>query len=301
LIRFGTAGWSYPDWDGTVYPARTAARFDHLAYLARFLDCVEVNASFYRIPRRTTAMSWVNRVAFKKEFLFTIKLWRGFTHGLDLPAGEIRASAEDFVDFLEPLKEAGRLGGLLVQYPYSFHRTQENRERLEETLDRFNAFPLVVEVRHDSWMEDRFLETLRDRGVGFCNIDQPALSRNIPTTAHVTSNVAYMRLHGRNRQQWFKEEAGRDERYDYLYSEEELSTLMGMIQKMQGAGEVFVVANNHARGQALANTLELKSSLGEEEVLAPPELVATYPRLREKVKEVETAAAPGPYQGVLPF
>lgn len=301
LIRFGTAGWSYPDWDGIVYPARTAEKFDHLAYLARFLDCIEVNASFYRIPRETAAISWVNRVAFKKDFLFTIKLWRGFTHDLDLPPEEISAATREFVNFLEPLHESGRLGGLLVQYPYSFHHTQESWARLEETLDRFSKFPLVVEVRHDSWIQDRFFEALRHRGVGYCNIDQPAVSRNIPTTSHATSNVGYLRLHGRNRQQWFNEDAGRDERYDYLYSEEELVSLMALIQGMQGADEIFIIANNHYRGQALANTLELKSMLGEGTTLAPPELVAAFPRLKPKVKEAETAAEPKTDQGVLPF
>ena len=224
MIRIGSAGWSYADWEGVVYPTGAGARFDPLKYLAGFVDCIEINSSFYRIPTTDHGSSWVRRVSDQDHFLFTVKLWRGFTHQVPhLSPPEARRALGEFRDFLTPLHEAGRLGGVLIQFPYSLHATTSSRQRLEELLGRMEAYPLVVEFRHSSWLREGVLDLLRRRGVAFCNIDQPQISSNIPATAHRTSEIGYVRLHGRNTSAWFQEGAGRDRRYDYLYGVEELA------------------------------------------------------------------------------
>jgi len=287
LIRIGSAGWSYPDWEGVVYPRRTGHRFDPLAYLAEFVDCIEINSTFYRIPAPSSATGWAQRVSVNPDFRFTVKLWRGFTHGPTLPRGDLLVAEEEFRACVEPLRAAGRLGAVLVQYPYSFHNTQESRRKLRELLDRLEGLPLAVEIRHDSWLVDDFLEMLRERGTAFCNIDQPRVSRNVPATAHVTAEVGYARLHGRNAETWFQEGAGRNRRYDYLYSEEELLGWKDLVSGMAGAREIFVIANNHYRGQALANALELKSLIEERRVTAPAELLSAFPALAKRARAAE--------------
>lgn len=313
MIRFGTAGWSYADWDGIVYPARRPPGFDALAHMARFLDCLEVNASFYRIPSPATAAAWAVRVAERPDFRFTVKLWQGFTHGagpggLDGSAApsedEVRAREASFRGFVQPLRDAGLLGAVLAQFPYSLHATEEGRARLTEVLDRFDDLPLVVEVRHRSWLGGDLLAHLRERGAGFCNLDQPAVAANIPPTAHATSPVAYVRLHGRNAAAWFEEGAGRDRRYDYLYAAEELAGWTDRIAALAAsAADVFIIANNHYRGQALANVLELKAAVEGAAVPAPSELVEAYPRLAGRAVPERAAAGrtADPAQGILPL
>ena len=312
MIRIGSAGWSYPDWDGIVYPARRSESFDPLASLASVVDCIEINSSFYRIPQAEAASRWVKRTAAFPAFLFTAKLWRGFTHESPAPAGDAAREAERaFREAMKPLRDAGRLGALLVQFPYSFHNNADNRSRLGEIVERFADFSVVVEVRHSSWLTSEFLESLRRQGVAFCNIDQPEISANIPPTTHVTSSTAYVRLHGRNSRAWFEEGAGRDRRYDYLYSAEELKGWAERIISMVGgARDIFVIANNHFGGQGIANALELKAIIAGAKVKAPPGVLEAFPRLRDRAEaapaqessaEGTDTSARSRAQGVLPF
>jgi uncharacterized protein YecE (DUF72 family) len=304
LIRVGSAGWSYPDWEGIVYPAQRAKEFDPLAYLAEFLDCVEINASFYRIPEPGAVASWAARVAARPEFRFTAKLWRGFTHEPAADRDGLRASEAAFREAMRPLREAGRLAAVLAQFPYAFHNTARNRARLEEIFDRFADLPLAVEIRHRSWLAEEFLAHLRERGVAFCNIDQPAVSANVPPTAHVTAPIAYVRLHGRNASAWFEEGAGRDRRYDYLYSVEELSSWTDRAATLAaGARDVFIIANNHFRGQGIANSVEMKSILAGGPVEAPAEILDAYPRLAGRIVPLpqKTVQTREPAQGMLPL
>ncbi len=304
MIRIGSAGWSYPDWDGVVYPAPRPRDFDPLACLAAFLDCVEINSSFYRIPAPSAAASWAERVAGRAGFLFTAKLWRGFTHDAAPGSAEEAGAAERaFRDAMRPLREAGLLGAVLIQFPYSFHNAAHNRARLAEILERFADFPLVVEVRHASWLRGEFLGFLRERGAGFCNIDQPAVSANIPPTAHVTGAPAYVRLHGRNAEAWFDEGAGRDRRYDYLYTTEELASWSERIRVLAAsAADVFIIANNHYRGQGVANALELRALVEDRTVDAPPGILAAYPHLASRARAApHSPQTPPPAQGILPL
>src|SRR5213082_1106476 len=122
-IRIGPAGCSYTDWEGTVYPPHRS-RFDHLAYLSSFFDTIEINSPFYRIPPPTHAKSWVRRVAFNRDFKFTTKIYRGFTHEkAELAEADVNA----FRHYLQPLAEADKLGAILLQFPWSFRNSPENR------------------------------------------------------------------------------------------------------------------------------------------------------------------------------
>lgn len=275
-VRVGVAGWSYPDWEGIVYPPERPPRFDPLVFLATYFDAIEINSTFYRPPHPKAAGSWARRSAANPAFRFTVKLFRAFTH-------DRTASAEDermVKAGLEPLTEHGRLGALLIQFPWSFKNEGQSRGYLMRLLERFQEYPRVVEVRHDSWNRPEFFDELTEQGVGFCNIDQPRIGRSLGPSERSTGPIGYVRLHGRNYKDWFREDAGRDARYDYLYTEEELDSWLDKIDQIaDAASETYVITNNHFRGKAAVNALQIKSKITGEKVDAPSSLVTAYPVL----------------------
>jgi uncharacterized protein YecE (DUF72 family) len=287
-ILVGPAGWSYADWRGRVYPETAGTRFDTLALVAKYFDTAEINSSFYHPPSPETARSWLRRIAHNPNFIFTAKLNRAFTHDRG------KATAEDeklYRDGIDPLMEAGKLGAVLMQFPWSFKNDREERAFLDQLVERFKAYPLVVELRHESWNNPRILQTLEDLGLGLCDIDQPLFPNSIKPSAEVTSAIGYIRLHGRNYQNWFREEANVVERYDYLYSRDELEPWVDRIKEIaQKAKQTFVVTNNHARGQSLVNAFEILAELEEERVPGPAKLIDAYPRLSESVEPDDESA-----------
>jgi uncharacterized protein YecE (DUF72 family) len=265
----------YADWEGIVYPPPRRG-FDRLALMASLFDTNEINSTFYRIPPPTMTTDWARRVAHNPKFVFSAKLFRGFTHERNATAEDAKAVRAA----MEPLAEAGRLGCLLVQVPMSFHSTPENRDVLGRIFATFSAFPRVVEFRHDSWDSPDIVRFLEDAGVGFASIDQPRMKGNMPATAHVTGPVAYYRFHGRNAEKWFGTDTSNEERYDYLYSKRELEPWVERIR--EGAGRrpdanAFAILNNHFRGQAVANALELQHLLTGEIREAPESLREAHP------------------------
>ncbi len=281
VVRVGPAGWAYDDWAGTVYPPGFSPRKTHpLGYLCAFFDTIEIDSSFYRPPTPRSAAAWATHVEANPRFRFTAKLWQRFTHQRD--SWPSPAEVQSVMEGIMPLHEAGRFGAMLAQFPWSFRRTPENRTWLARLVDTFTQWPLAIELRHASWDRPEVYEGLCARGVTFCNIDQPVLRDSIAPSDKVTAPTAYVRLHGRNAEAWFKEGAGRDARYNYLYSGGELELWLGHIQRMRGqAREIYVVTNNHFEGQAVANAFELQDGLGLSHP-APPECLAErYPRLRK--------------------
>lgn len=278
-IRIGPAGWSYKDWEGAVYPEKPGSKFDPLAYLARFFDTIEINSSFYRPFTASTAKSWARRVSEAADFMFTAKLHRVFTH----ERGKATAVDEKTVrEGLDALAVAEKLGALLLQFPWSFKNTDDDRLYLSKLLDQFKDYPLVLEVRHSSWNKPQIYEWLEEVGVGICNVDQPLFARSIKPAAVTTSQMGYVRLHGRNYQDWFREKAPRDDRYNYLYSLDELEPWITRIREIAArTKESYVITNNHFRGQAVVNALEIKSTLTEQRVIAPAPLFEKYPALIE--------------------
>lgn len=278
-MKVGVAGWSYRDWDGVVYPPRTR---DKLAFVADIFDLVEVNSTFYRIPSAPLCRSWAGRTAHNPSFIFTVKLHRSFTHERGM------VSARDLAAFkqgIEPLAESGLLGCVLVQFPWSFKNVPDSRAYLSELLGELEGTPVALEVRHSSWNTAAFYKFIQERGVIFCNIDQPRISSSIGPEEAVTAKDAYVRLHGRNYADWFRKGAGRDARYDYLYKEKELEPWVGRIRAMSSrAMTTYVVTNNHYSGKAVCNALQMKHMLTGKRVDVPPLLLVRYPDLKDIVK-----------------
>ncbi len=281
-LYVGPAGWSYPDWEGIVYPTRHPSRFKPLEYIAQYFDCVEVNSSFYRIPDPRTVRNWVSVVRGMERFRFTAKLWQRFTHerGTHFTAEEVKA----FRGAIDPLADAGRLAAVLLQFPWSFKNGEDEREWLGDLAKAFGDYPLVVEVRHTSWDHEEMRAWMRDRRLNWCNIDQPALKQCLGPSAHATGPVGYVRFHGRNEANWFAQE-GRDARYDYYYSDKELEGWVGRITTLlQEAQNAYVIANNHFRGQGPANALQLRAKLTKGPVLVPDPLRKAFPDLEAIAK-----------------
>jgi uncharacterized protein YecE (DUF72 family) len=270
MIRVGPAGWSYTDWEGTVYPPH-GSRFDHLAYLSSFFDTIEINSPFYRIPPPQHAKSWVRRVSTNPDFKFTTKIFRGFTHEKAKLAGE---DVKAFRNYLDPLAEAGRLGALLLQFPWSFKNSEESRDKLEALFRAFEDYPKALEVRHASFQNDEFTKFLQEHDVGFVMVDQPLFSDSVKPSDTATGPVAYARFHGRNYEKWFAHEESW-ERYNYLYSKEELDPWVDRITTMATDSDTYVITNNHFRGQAIVNAGDLKRALGQSDKL-PPQVMETY-------------------------
>ena len=281
-ISVGPAGWSYADWRGRVYPESAGTKFDTLALVAKYFDTAEINSSFYYPPRPATARSWLKRVAHNPNFIFTAKLHKVFTHKRDKLTSKDEGA---FREGISPLMEAEKLGAVLIQFPWSFKNDREERAYLNQLCRRFRDYPLVVELRHESWNNPRVLQTLEDLGVGLCDIDQPLFANSIKPAAEVTSPIGYIRLHGRNYQNWFREEANVVERYDYLYSRDELEPWVERIKQVaEKAKQTYVITNNHARGQSLVNAFEVLALLEEKRLPGPPKLIESYPRLVESVE-----------------
>jgi len=270
-IRIGPAGWSYKDWEGTVYPPH-GSKFDHLAYLASFFDTIEINSPFYRIPPPTHSKSWVRRVSDNPNFKFTTKVFRGFTHD---DAALADADVTAFRNYLDPLADANRLGAVLLQYPWSFKNSEESRDKLALLFNAFDGYPLALEVRHSTFQNEEFFQFLNEHDVSWVNVDQPLFHDSVKPSDAMTGPLAYARLHGRNYEKWFAH-GETWERYNYLYSKEELAPWVDRIQTMAAAKETYVVTNNHFRGQAIVNAVELEESLGMDAKM-PPQLNETYP------------------------
>jgi uncharacterized protein YecE (DUF72 family) len=295
-ILVGTAGFSYKDWEGVVYPPDLKKRKVHpLEYLAQFFDCCEINTSFYGHIRPSVGKGWCDKVAaVNQNFLFSAKLYQGFTHvpkGSKAPSPfKLTASAEDEKlarEGLDSLAQQGRLGAVLVQFPISFKNQDDTRDYLFSLIAKFKEYRLVIEIRHESWNDPEVLGRLAEEGVGFCNIDQPQLGKSIGATAHVTAPVGYVRLHGRNYQEWFHS-VSRNDRYNYLYKRGELEGWKDKIERIGRQTEkTFAVTNNHYIGQAAVNAVELKNMLTGKIVKAPQPLVERY---REQLQDVAEPA-----------
>ena len=279
----------------------TRTKIHPVEFLARFFDVIEINTSFYGHIRPELGHLWSRKAAaVNPDFLFTAKLHRSFTHSPlavmePTSAASIRPNDVDerlAREGLDSLANEGKLGALLIQFPVSFKNTSLNREYLEQLLRQFIEYPRVVEVRHESWDNPETIAEFMRHNVGFCNIDQPQLGRSLAPTEHVTSGIGYVRLHGRNYEQWFDSDS-RDDRYNYLYKPAELEKWKEKIEVVaQRAESTYVIANNHFQAKAAVNALELRHLLEGRQVRAPEILVKHYPGLREMV---ETEDASGNY------
>jgi uncharacterized protein YecE (DUF72 family) len=289
LIRVGPAGWSYPDWEGIVYPRPKPRGFHPLSHLARFVQCLEVNSTFYAVPRPEASANWARLVREHDDFRLMAKLHRDFTHRERADSKEeIAADAHRFLEGIDPLVRAHRLAALLVQFPLSFRHGAAEVRRLGLLHSLFGHLPLVLEVRHASWFTPPALSAVAGLGYSLAHIDLPDAWNHPPNWHEATGRVGYLRLHGRNSATWFARDAGRDARYDYLYTQKEVRELTERARRIATQhDETYVVTNNHYGGKAIANALEIMAGLRECAVAAPPELVRSFPRLADSTHVVD--------------
>ena len=265
-IYVGTSGWSYPSgegtWKGYFYPR---GKINELEYYSRFFNTVEINSSFYRPPDPEYVRNWVRRTP--KDFLFTAKLWQKFTHPKmyeEATGRDAAVSPEDvelFKRSLEPLYESGKLGALLAQFPPSFKNDNRGRQRLKAVMNTFGKYRLAVELRHRSWSDDEnTARLLKGNNVTWVRIDEPKFQSSIAEDVPVTSDMAYFRFHGRNREMWWQGDS--ETRYKYLYSPEEIAELAVKVTTAgEPAGLTFVLFNNHWQGYAPRNAVDMKKAL----------------------------------------
>jgi uncharacterized protein YecE (DUF72 family) len=282
----GTAGWSYEDWEGIVYPLAKGRGFHPLAYLSGFINIVEVNSTFYRPAPPAMVRAWLQRIEGHPDFMLSLKLYQAFTHPRE---GFSQKEVDDVRTGADLVLLQNRLAALLIQFPWSFRNSPQNAEYLDRLLALFAGYPLAVEVRHASWDRPGFYELLRSRHAAFCNIDQPVIDASIkPSAVSTTPDFAYVRLHGRNYQNWFREGAGRDARYDYLYAHDELTDWVDRIKELGAkSGKVYVITNNHYRGQAMANALQIRNMITGQKVDVPELMLEKYPILRDIVRAIQ--------------
>ncbi len=298
-LRIGTSGWSYPTgrgtWNGVFYPLPEDRDrgFDELRFYAERFNTVEINSTFYGQPRAHVALGWVKRTP--PGFEFSVKLYQKFTHpNMAADQGAVgRADLDAFRAGIEPLAAAGRLGALLAQFPASFHDSEAARAYLEWLMRALADYPLAVELRHRSWSDDAAgTRALLDaHGAAWVQIDEPKFESSIRQDwATNRSDVFYARLHGRNAAQWWEHDQPED-RYNYLYSEEELAPIA---RKVRAAGakakKAYLYMNNHFSASAVANAVMLKRLLDEPvSARMPVELVERYPVLEGTVATLPRA------------
>ncbi len=262
MIRIGTSGFSYDDWKGRFYPARTR-REEMLSFYARSFVTVEINTTFYRIPGPGLLADLARRTP--AGFDFVVKVHQSLTHTPEPDPeafGAVRAA-------VAPLAEAGKLGALLAQFPHSFRRSRAAELRLAELRREFPVGPLVVEFRHAGWAQERTFALLRDLDIGFCCVDEPALDGLMPPVARATADIGYVRFHGRNAAKWFNHDQAH-ERYEYHYSPAELSEWVDPVLRLETETErTYALFNNHYLGNAAENARDLARLLGQ--ILPDPE------------------------------
>ncbi len=247
-IRIGTSGFSFDDWRGPFYP-RDLPKSKLLEYYAGTFKTVEINSTYYGIPRPAVAESMVSRT--EPTFDFMVKTHASFTHSRNM--SQIQRIA--FQSAIEPFAEAGRLSGVLAQFPFSFKYNPANLDYLLRRCEQFERQRFYVEFRHDSWYQRPVYYRLKDAGARWVSVDLPKLAHLPEPHALCTTDTAYIRLHGRNAESWY---GGGDRRYDYGYSPEELQEWKEKIEKLKPlAKKIYVFFNNCYRGQAVKNAKEL--------------------------------------------
>jgi len=253
MIYVGTSGYSYKDWVGAWYPPGTEAR-DMLGLYAQHFQTVEVNYTYYRQPSARTVAGIVQKLP--ASFRLFVKANAETTHQRN------RAAAAPFKEGVGPAREAGVLAGVLAQFPYSFKNEPASHDYLKALAEDFAGYNPVVEFRNRGWSKMSTLERLRDLGLGFCCVDEPEGLNLMPPAAEATTDTAYVRFHSRNRAKWY--EGGGKERYNYLYSREELAEWTPKVKKLDDEAQaVYVFFNNCHAGHAAVNAEQFRDMLGD--------------------------------------
>jgi uncharacterized protein YecE (DUF72 family) len=243
-VRVGTSGYSFADWVGPFYPESTP-RGKMLDFYIRHFDTVEINSTYYHVPPLNVMAAIEKKTP--ADFQFMVKAHSSATHQRD----QLAETAPAYFEAIRPLAESGKLRGILAQFPWSFKRSRENAEHLRRLRDTFADYPLFIELRHNSWITPKLFEWLSKNQIGYVSVDEPQLQGLLDDSATATTAVGYIRLHGRNAEQWWD---GGALRYDYLYNDRELEKWVAKIEGMREQTEtVYVFFNNCHEGQAVTN------------------------------------------------
>lgn len=289
-LRIGTSGYSFPHWVGTAYPEGTRPA-DMLSTYARDFDTVEINFTYYRDPTPEIFEGMLLRVPL--NFTFVIKAPKGMTHERDT----MTLVAPAFVASLQPLIEADQLSGVLLQFPQSFHLNNLALDHLKKVAEILVSRDIQtsVEFRHKEWYDDDVYHLLQKLQLGFVNVDLPRIHALPEPTTILTNDVAYFRLHGRNKDAWYKPPTG-SHRYDYLYTDAELEEWGERVEgSLDAAKKAFIFANNCHKGSSFVNALRLKQRF-EQKVRSDADVAHTLfasddpeDRILEMVRRVEAS------------
>ena len=248
-VKIGTSGYSYEDWRNHFYPINLA-KSSFLEFYAQFFNAVEINSTYYTIPNQFTTKRMVEKTP--ENFCFIVKTHQETTHRRQ----ENKTAIEQLVKAVQPMVDSGKFHGFLAQFPYSFKNNEANRKYLLQTRELLKDFPLFVEFRHISWINPAMYRFLKENNISYVNVDQPQLPGLLPPQAVVTTELGYVRFHGRNAKDWWNGEGSA--RYDYLYTRDELQEWMANIaQILQKTYRTYIFFNNHPRGQAVKNAKQM--------------------------------------------
>ena len=263
-LYLGTGGYTNPDWLGLLYPQGTK-QSDFLRLYAQHFNAVELNSSFYAIPGIRAFEGMLRKSGARVRF--AVKAHRSMTH-------DRNATEDDYARLVEsvaPLRSAGMLGPFLLQFPYSFHRTPENRRYLKELVDRLGGERLAVEFRNEAWHLEEVHASFAELGLTWVSVDYPQVGGMPAPELVTTSDIAYARLHGRNEKNWYGAKNTSD-RHDYRYSPDELRPWVQAIAERRGELEAaYLLFLNTTKGHAIENlrmTAELFAEVGLEAPVA---------------------------------
>lgn len=294
-IRVGTCSWSDKTMVAAWYPSSVRTAEQRLRYYAARFDTVEADSPFYAIPRPSVAQAWAQRTP--EGFVFHVKAFGLLTgHSVEeqrLSAdlrelvmhvdarGRVRDASPDLLDaafdefrtFLDPLVVAGKMGGVLMQFPpwvaaTDKHHAHETLERLEYAAERLEGVRLLVEFRHPSWVSGRqqaqTMRFLADRGMAYVSVDAPQFphASTMPPLAAATADWGYVRMHGRNREAYYGKHASAADRFDYLYTADELAEWVPKVRDLAAQTQtVWVMFNNCKHDYAPRNARDIAQML----------------------------------------
>lgn len=269
-IKIGTSGFSFPDWRNNIYPENLPPK-DELTYYANELkfDCLEINVTYYTIIKEKSAYSMEQKTG--KNFEFVVKGYKGFTHDpfdkrieKEPDIAKIQDDINRFKESLNPFIKSGKLGCVLLQFPIFFYPSKKSEEYILKCKKMLDGVRIVIEFRNSAWAKKRTFDFLKKNNLGYCIVDEPKLPRLMPFLNEVTSDIAYLRLHGRNKN-WFNTPA--KERYNYLYTNNELMEFIPEIKKMASVSpRTYIFFNNCHAGSAVKNAMKMRDFLMQEEI-----------------------------------
>jgi uncharacterized protein YecE (DUF72 family) len=252
-IRIGTSGYSFEDWKGNFYPDKIE-KGKMLDYYVRFFPTVEINSTYYRIPHPAVMANIVKKAP--DNFDFMVKVPQSFTHRRT----DLDKDIDQFRTAMAPMIESGKLSGLLAQFPYSFKFSQDSLDYISICRDAVAPHPLFVEFRHNGWVNRPMYDRLKSEQIGYVCVDEPVLPGLLNPDLFATTDAAYVRLHGRNKDKWWE---GGPLRYDYDYSEEELNEWKAKLLKIKDkVKKIYIYFNNCHLGQASGNARQFMDMLG---------------------------------------